>query len=182
MIELMISSALLLLMLGAAYQALVLASKYHKKLADSTQIQQETMTVLGKLERAISRASAESLEVAPDQSAIRFISAQTDGPFFDLDNSSGAPRWQRWVGIYLDGTTLVKKEQTIPPTSTLPASYPLIPDIKLDTTVKRVDLCKQVRRILFEDGASTISIVLETESTAPKSNGLTVLTRVHVSQ
>jgi type II secretory pathway pseudopilin PulG len=181
LIEVLISATLLLLMLGSAYEALVLATRYHKKLSDATQIQQETMKVLGRLERSISAASAESLEVAPDSTAIRFVSAQNDQEFFDLDPATGAPRWHRWVGVYLDGTTLIYKEQTIPVTSTVPA-FPSIDDIKLDTVARRVDLSKQVRSILFEDGASTISVVLETQSDAKLTNGLTVLARFHVAQ
>ena len=183
LIELLISSVLLLLMLGAAYEALVLATGYHKKLADKTQIQQETMTVLGRLERAIGSASVESLEVAPDGTAIRFISARSDNDFFDLD-PSGAPRWYRWVGIYLENTTLVYKENQFPPpySNVLPASYPSIDDIKLNTSVKRSNWSEQVSRLLFEDGASTILTVLETQSKAQYTNGLTVLTRVHVAQ
>lgn len=180
--ELLISSAILLLMLGAAYEALVLARKYHQKLADSSQIQQETMSVLSRLERSLSAASAESLEVALDSASVRFISAQTDQEFFDLDPSSGGPRWHRWVGFYLDGTTLVWKEQTIPASSTLPASFPSLDDIKTNTTARKVNLSQQVRSIFFEDGATTVSIVLETRSSLQKSNGLTVLTRVHLSQ
>ena len=177
----MISSVLLLLMLGSAYEALTLASRYHKKLSDSTQIQQETMSVLGRLERSIGAASAESLEVDTDSTAIRYVSAQTDQEFFDLDPTSGAPRWHRWVGIYLEDTTLVYKDQTIPPTSSIPA-FPTIASIKLNTTAHRVDLSKQVRSILFEDGASTLSLVLETQSKAQRTNGLTVLTRIHIAQ
>ena len=169
-------------MLGASYEALVLARKYHQKLADSSQIQQETMNVLGRLERSLSAASAESLEVAPDSAAVRFISARTDQDFFDLDPTSGTPRWQRWVGFYLDGTTLIWKEQTIPASATLPVAFPSIDNIKLNTTARRVDLSQQVRSIFFEDGATTVSIVLETRSSLQKSNGLTVLTRVHLSQ
>lgn len=182
LIELMISSVILLLMLGAAYEALVLARKYHQKLADSSQIQQETMNVLSRLERSISAASAESLEVSPDSSAVRFISAHTDQEFFDLDPTSGGPRWQRWVGFYLDNTTLIWKEQTIAASTALPASFPTIDAIKLDTSARKVDLSKQVHSIFFEDGSTTISIVLETRSKTQKSNGLTVLTRVHLSQ
>lgn len=181
LLELLISSVLLLLMLGSAYQALVLARKYHQKLADSTQIQQETMSVLSRLERSISAASAQSLEVSPDSTAIRYVSAQTNDEFFDLDNTSGAPRWHRWVGVYLDGTTLIMKDAPIPPTTSVPV-FPDFNAIKLDPTAHRVNLSEQVRSILFEDGASTISIVLETQSKAQRTNGLTVLTRVHVGQ
>jgi len=181
LIELLISSVLLLLMLGAAYEALVLATRYHQKLSDSTQIQQETMSVLGRLERSISSASAESLEVSPDSTAIRYVSAQNDQDFFDLDPTSHTPRWRRWVGVYLDGTTLIYKDQTFPSTASIPA-FPTIADIKLDATAHRVDLSKQVRSVLFEDGASTISVVLETQSKAKLTNGLTVLARIHVAQ
>jgi len=178
----MISSVILLLMLGACYEALVLATKYHQKLADSSQIQQETMNVLSRLERSISAASAESLEVSADNTAIRFISARGDGEFYDLDATTGSPTWHRWVGFYLDGTTLVWKEAQIAPTTTLPAFFPSLVAIPTDTTARRVELSKQVRSIFFEDGATTISIVLETRSPAKKSNGLTVLSRVHLSQ
>lgn len=182
LVELLISSAILLLMLGASYEALVLAAKYHQKLEDSSKIQQETMTVLSRLERSISAASAESLEVAADNASVRFISARDDGEFFDLDATTGKPKWHRWVGFYLDGTTLVWKEAPISPSTTLPSFFPALVDIPLDTTARRVDLSKQVHSIFFEDGATTISIVLETRSGAQKSNGLTVLSRVHLSQ
>lgn len=83
LVELLISSAILLLMLVACYEALVLASKYHKKLADLSQIQQETMSVLSRMERSISAASAESLEVSADLTAMRFVSARDNGEFYD---------------------------------------------------------------------------------------------------
>lgn len=181
LIELLISSVLLLLMLGGAYQALVLARKYHQKLADSTQIQQETMSALSRLERSISAASAASLEVSPDSTAVRFVSAQTNNEYFDLDNTTGAPRWHRWVGIYHEGTSLIMKDAPIPPSLTVPV-FPDIDAIKADPSAHKVVLSEQVRSILFEDGASTISIVLETQSKARLTNGLTVLTRVHVGQ
>lgn len=181
-IELMISSVILLLMLSASYEALVLASKYHQKLSDSSQIQQETMSALSRLERNIACASAQSLEVSTDSTAMRFVSARNDGDFFDLDPTSGSPRWHRWVGFYLDGTSLIWKEANIAPSTSLPTFFPSIDDIKLDTSARQVILSKQVSRLIFEDGATTISIVLETRSVAKKSNGLTVLTRVHLSQ
>lgn len=169
------------MMLIAAYQALVLASRYHKKLADSTQIQQETMSILGRLERALSAASAESLEVSDDMTSIRFISARNDQDFFDLD-PGGAPRWHRWVGIYLEDTTLIYKEALLPPplSNQLPLSYPDLPTIKLDNAARRLELSQQVQRILFEDTASIVSILLETESKAEFTNGLKVLTRVRI--
>ncbi len=182
LVELMISSVILLLMLGASYQALVLARQYHLKLSDSSQIQQETMSVLSRLERNIACASAQSLEVSPDKTAIRFVSARNDGDFFDLDPTTGSPRWHRWVGFYLDGTSLIWKESTIAPSTSLPGFFPSIDNIKLDTTARKVELSQQVASLFFEDGASTISIVLETRSPAKKSNGLTILTRVHLSQ
>lgn len=182
LVELLISSVILLVMLGACYEALVLARKYHQKLADSSQVQQETMAVLSRLERSISAASAESLEVSLDKTAIRFVSARADGDFFDLDATTGTPRWHRWVGFYLDGTTLMWKEAPIAATTTLPSFFPALADIPLDTTALAVKLSKQVHSIYFEDGATTISIVLETRSQARQSNGLTVLTRVHLSQ
>ncbi len=179
--ELLISSVILLLMLGASYEALVLATKYHQKLADSSQVQQETMAVLSRLERSISGASAESLEVAADNASIRFISARGDGEFYDLDPATGAAIWHRWVGYYLDGTTLIGKEAPIAASTALPSFFPSLADIPSDSTARRVELSKQVRSVFFEDGATTISIVLETRSPAQKSNGLTVLTRVHLT-
>lgn len=182
LIELAISSAILLLMLFACYEALVLARKYHQKLSDSSQIQQETMSVLSRIERNLVCASAESLEVSPDNTAMRFISARTDGDFFDLDPATGRPRWRRWVGFYLDGSSLIWKESTIAPSTSLPGFFPSIDDIKLDTASRQVVLSKQVENIFFEDGSTTITIKLVTRSSAPKSNGLTILTRVHLSQ
>lgn len=182
LVELLISSVILLMMLGASYEALVLATRYHQKLADSSQIQQETMAVLSRLERSISGASAESLEVAADKASIRFISARSNGEFFDLDPATGKPVWHRWVGFYLDGTTLVWKEAPIAASTTLPAFFPSLTDLPTDVTARKVELSSQVRSVFFEDGASTISIVLETRSPARKSNGLTVLTRVHLHQ
>lgn len=182
LVELLISSAILLLMLVACYEALVLASKYHKKLADLSQIQQETMSVLSRMERSISAASAESLEVSADLTAMRFVSARDNGEFYDLDATTGAPKWHRWVGFYLDGTTLVWKEAPIAASTTLPSFFPALTDIPMDTTARKVELSQQVHSIFFEDGATTISIRLETRSAAQKSNGLSVLTRVHLSQ
>ncbi len=182
LVELLISSAILLLMLGASYEALILAAKYHQKLEDSSKIQQETMTVLSRLERSISAASAESLEVATDNASIRFVSARDDGEFYDLDATTGKPKWHRWVGFYLDNTSLIWKEAPIAASTSLPGFFPALVDIPLDTTARKVVLSNQVRSILFEDGATTISIVLETRSDAKKSNGLTVLSRVHLSQ
>ncbi|MBS2039900.1 prepilin-type N-terminal cleavage/methylation domain-containing protein [bacterium] len=182
LIELVISSVILLLMLFGCYEALVLARKYHQKLSDSSQIQQETMSVLSRLERNLACASAESLEVSPDHGAMRFISARGDNEFFDLDPTSGTPLWHRWVGFYLDGTSLIWKEATIAPSTSLPGFFPSIDDIKLDTTARKVELSKQVESVYFEDGATTITIKLVTRSAAPKSNGLTVLTHVHLSQ
>ena len=174
------------MMLGGAYEALILATRYHQKLNDATQIQQETMTLLGKLERSVSAASGDSLEVSPDNTAIRFASARTSDEFFDLD-PSGSPRWHSWVCYYLEGTTLICKDKILPApfTATPPAtgfSYPTIDDIKLDNTARRTELSTQVGKILFEDGASTVSIVLETQSKAKFANGLTVLVRVHLAQ
>ena len=167
-------------MLAACYEALVLASKYHQKLADSSQIQQETMTVLSRLERSISAASAESLEVAADGASIRFISARNDSEFYDLD-PNGKILWHRWVGFYLEGTSLIWKEASINPSTSLPAFFPALTDLPTDPA-RKVVLSDQVQRVLFEDGATTISIVLETRSPARRSNGLTVLSRVHLSQ
>lgn len=182
LIELTISSVILLLMLFGCYEALVLARKYHQKLSDSSQIQQETMSVLSRIERNLACASAESLEVSPDNTAMRFISARTDSDFFDLDPTTGSPRWQRWVGFYLDATSLIWKESSIAPSTSLPGFFPSIDDIKLDTTSRKVVLSQQVESVFFEDGSTTITIKLVTRSSAPKSNGLTVLTRVHLSQ
>lgn len=181
LLELIISAALLLMMLTGAYQALILARQYHLKLQDSTQIQQETMTVLSKLERTISAAAAGSLEVYDlDPSGVRFVSARNDSGVFDLD-AAGKPRWVRWVGIYQENHDLILKDQPIPPTSTIPV-FPDMDAIKANTTARRLVLTHQVKRILFEDGATTVSVSLETESSAQKSNGLRVLSRIHLSQ
>ncbi|MFN8606293.1 MAG: prepilin-type N-terminal cleavage/methylation domain-containing protein [Vulcanimicrobiota bacterium] len=185
LIELAISTAILLLMLLGCYEALVLARKYHQKLEDSTQIQRETMTALSRIERNLACASAESLEVSTDGTAIRFISARSDGDFFDLDSTTGAPMWQRWVSFYQDNNSLIWKEDTLPgrplPNSNLPI-FPDFPAIKANTTAHMVILSDQLFDIKFEDGATTIAITLETRSHAKQTNGLTITSFVHLSQ
>lgn len=177
----MISSGLLLLMLGGAHQALVVSSQYQKKLQDSSQIQQETMTVVGKLQRALAAGSAESIEVSPDLQAIRFVSAENDEGFFQA-HSSGSPLWQRWVCFYLEGNHLIRKEDTFAPTPTVPATLPLIDDIKLNTTYRTSNLSQQVQTIQFLDGATTLVVRLQTLSSARRPNGQTLSVTVHLPQ
>jgi type II secretory pathway component PulJ len=181
LVELMISSGLLLLMLGGAYQALVVSSQYQKKLQDTSQIQQETMTVLSKLQRALAAASAESIEVSPDLQSIRFVSAENDQGYFRA-HSSGSPLWQRWICYYQDGNQLVRKEDGFPSTPTVPLTLPLIDDIKLDTSYRTTVLSKQVQSVQFLDGATTLVIRLQTLSSARRPNGQTQFLTVHLPQ
>lgn len=181
LVELLISSGLLLLMLGGAYQALVVSSQYQKKLQDTSQIQQETMTVLSKLQRALAAASAESIEVSPDLQSIRFVSAENDQGYFRA-HSSGSPLWQRWICCYQDGNQLVRKEDGFPSTPTVPLTLPLIDDIKLDTSYRTTVLSKQVQSVQFLDGATTLVIRLQTLSSARRPNGQTQFLTVHLPQ
>lgn len=181
LIELLIASTLLLIMLIAAHQALVLATRYHQKLRDSSQIQQETMTVLRKLERSIRNASVESMTVYEDGRALVFLSAETDEGPFDT-GTNGAARWRRYVCFYLEGDeplyTLVRKEQKVSLTD-IPPSMPDVATIRTDTSWTRSELSRQVRDIRFFDGVTT-TISLETQSPAQLSNGLNVTTQIHI--
>ncbi len=180
LLEVLIASSLLLLMLAGSYQALVLARAYHLKLGDTSQLQQDTMTALSKIERSIESASALSLEVYDtDTSGIRFVSAKSDNGFFDVD-PSGRPMWTRWVGIYQELRNLVYREQGFTPSSTVP-TFPTLADIRLNTTARRELWSKQLESLYFIDGASTITVELETRSSAPKPNGLRVRAFVHVA-
>ena len=181
LVELIISSGLLLLMLGGAYQALVVSSQYQKKLQDSSQIQQETMTVLSKLQRALAAGTAESIEVSTDLQALRFVSAENSQGYFQA-HSSGSPLWQRWICFYLEGNQLIRKEDPFAATPTVPTTLPLIDDIKLDTTYRKTVLSEQVQSIQFLDGATTLVVRLQTLSSARRPNGQSLALTVHLPQ
>jgi hypothetical protein len=180
-VELLIASTLMLLMLIAAHQALVLATRYHQKLRDSSQIQQETMAVLRKLERSIRNASVESMTTSVDGRALIFLSAETDEGPFDTA-SDGAARWRRYVCYYLEGQeplyTLVRKEQKVS-LSDVPPTMPDIEAVKSDGGWTRSELSRQVKDIRFSDGVTT-TVSVETQSPAQLSNGLNVTTQIHI--
>ena len=183
LLELLISSALLLLMLLAAYESVVVATRYHQKLKDSSQIQQETMTILRKLERGLRAAALESVSVAADGRGIVFVSAETDGDSYDVHPSSGALRWRKIIAYYLEGAappfTLVRREQAI--NSDTPPATPDLLTVQTDPSFQRMALSKQIRSIYFQDGVTT-TVSLETQSAEKLSNGLNVTTQIHIAQ
>lgn len=182
-IELLIASTLMLLMLIAAHQALVLASRYQQKLKDSSQIQQETMTILRKLERSIRTAALDSMTVSVDGRALLFLSAETDEGPYDTE-PDGSIRWRRYVCYHLEGSeplyTLVRREQKVNLAS-VPATMPDIEAVKTDPSFSRTELSRQIKDIHFLDGTTT-TVSLETQSPAQLSNGLNVTTQIHVKQ
>lgn len=184
LLEMLISSVLLLMMLLGAYEALVVATRYHQKLKDTSQIQQETMSILRKLERGLRGAAVESLTVSADGQSILFVSAETDGDYYDTNPTSGALRWRKIICYYLEGPgprhTLVRKEQDIN-SDTVPDPLPDISTIPLDPSFRRTEISEQIYGIYFQDGVTT-TVSLETQSAERLSNGLNVTTQIHIAQ
>ena len=189
LIEVLIASAIFLMMLTAIYQTLLLAIRHYHKIRDAAEIQGEALRVLNHVEGALSDAAAATVKINPNLLAdirdryILFVSAEPPGVYFDADATDGKPKWQRIVCFYVverasdKHLLLMRKDKMLPtPLSTaLPGSLPTRDDMKNDPSLPTRILTDNLTEVAF--GEST-SIAFKLGVLSEKNNGLTVYTRV----
>ncbi|MEW6279971.1 MAG: prepilin-type N-terminal cleavage/methylation domain-containing protein, partial [Candidatus Eremiobacterota bacterium] len=135
LVETLISMALLGLMLGATYAALVLSLRYYQRTREAADVQKETLVTVNRIERALASAAQDSVSVDP--TGIVFASAETSTGVFAHDPSTGKPLWQRYVCFYTQPRPnnvlrLFRQDRLLTTPSTDFGSVPSIDSMKQD--------------------------------------------------
>ena len=192
LIEVLIASAMFLLMMTALYQSLVLAIRLYQKVRDASEIQAETLRVLSRLERSLAGAAASTIQVNPSpldpvrNRFILFVSAEPDQVYGDVDPTNGKLEWQRIVCFYVAPApngrfSLLRKERKLasPLTSVLPSLVPSEAQMVSDPSLPTLNLTSNLVDVSFGDSSSiSLKISLRSEF----NNGLTIYTRVTTRQ
>lgn len=159
LLELLLYSALLLMMLGGLGMAATLGSRSLQSTGTATEIGREGGVAMAAVVRELQNTRQEVLRVDPTPVGLVLLSPRTSsGPY--QHDEAGRLIWQRWVAFYLQQRNgvplLIRKELPLgAPTSTLPSSIPSVATLQGNSNLRERVVARQVTALEVTPGAST---------------------------
>ena len=152
LVEVLVSSLLLLMILVAVYGSFTLSRDYFASVRACSQTNQEAMKGVLGLERLLSHAEPTTIEVSLQPQGVRFLSALSK----EGENFAHAPDgkllWQSWVAVYRNQENqLVVKSQPIIASAALPAqgSWPSLSTLAGDQSLSARVLARDIVDLAF---------------------------------
>ncbi|HXE71106.1 MAG TPA: hypothetical protein VNO81_00470 [Candidatus Nitrosotenuis sp.] len=181
--ELVTTSALLLILLGVVYSALTLSLTYYRQADDSVYLQQQAMAAAKRIVEEMGSSPSSSVVLSPD--GVLFLSARTGSGGLQY-NSSGAILWQRYVAYYtqMSGSepVLVRKEKPLSaPSATVPSSPPSLASIQADASLKSTVVARSIQALSFT-GGTPVAIRVTAGNDSFGGNTVTVTSGVSFRQ
>lgn len=183
LMELVTTSALLLILLGVVYSALTLSLTYYRQADDSVYLQQQAMAAAKRIVEEMGSSPSSSVVLSPD--GVLFLSARTGSGGLQY-NSSGAILWQRYVAYYtqMSGSepVLVRKEKPLSaPSATVPSSPPSLASIQADASLKSTVVARSIQALSFT-GGTPVAIRVTAGNDSFGGNTVTVTSGVSFRQ
>lgn len=117
--EVLVASALLLVVQGIAYLLLVLSNRSWSVVATRADVAINAQVGVAAMRRELQDTTASSVTVGTN--AVAFLSALDDGGVFQTD-ADGQPLWQAFVVYYVDPNNSALRRSRITPASATPLS------------------------------------------------------------
>lgn len=130
LVELIVSSTLLLLVLGGAYAAAEMSTRASYVQANDMVLEQSMLVAMSRVSQEVVECDLMSWAVYTSPPGIVFASPRDSNGVCQFDATNGNVTWQAWVCFYVDtvnGTSaLIRKSQTLSgaPLSSPPAVDP----------------------------------------------------------
>lgn len=105
MVELLISTALLMLLMTLIFSLYVNSHRAWKKSAEHQEVMGDLQVTIGFLSEELQRAPFDSLSIDTDKAALAFLSNSTDDGA-TLFTEDGRPLWHHWLLYYQAGSNL----------------------------------------------------------------------------
>lgn len=109
MVEVLISSGLLMLLMTLVLGVYFNSHRAWVKSSDAQQVIADIQVSLGFLTNELQAASFESITITPDNQALSFLSMKDEQGNIEY-NAEGRPLWNRWLIYYASGDRLYRKE------------------------------------------------------------------------
>lgn len=103
LLEVLVSSASFMLVLGVIYGLFILGSQYFRAASGSVEIQQSSITGMNRMQKELMETDISSVAYYPAASppGITFLSPRNGSGQYILDPASGAPRWGKYICYYV---------------------------------------------------------------------------------
>lgn len=178
LIELLVASAIALLLMGVVASTLIMSLKYWRLIDVKAEAQLNAMLAIDQIRTEISSSNINSVAVnAGFPKALSFQSANYNNKFYT--DAQGAPSWMTYVIYYVaeNSTNLVRREIYSPgPVSALPAPT-LISYCNGTGALKAVDISE------FSPSVSVpgnyVNIYIKTRVDHPRENSTNLTARIY---
>lgn len=120
LIELMIASALILIVLSVSLSLIVSCLRYFRETDGAVAVHDTVLTAVTKLERDLKESNPGTFQIYTTPPGVVFASPRLPDNTIDFDDTSLQPLWQKRICYYLEATdvagefNLVRKEEYLP--------------------------------------------------------------------
>lgn len=153
LVEVSIYGTLLLVVLGMSYAVLAMSLRYYQTLDNQAQLQQAGLVASTSLVDDLSGTAQAS--VRTEGNGLVFLSARGVGGqvFYD---EAGDLLWLKFVCYYRDGQRLMRRERSITPTVTVPATIPTVASFASDGSLPTRLVAADVTGLSVTPGSSVL--------------------------
>lgn len=179
LIEVLISAALFLFVLGIIYASLQMGLQAYRRTERFATIQQQAMRGIRNLAEDLANAPRDAVSLAPGSAIM--LSARGGNGAIAFD-ATGHTLWQGWVTYRLVNGGLVRRETPITPTTELPSPVPTLTAILAMPAAEERVVAHDVTALDFELGTSAAVRLTASQGDPADRTLVTLLDRVYFRQ